>query len=96
MTIDNKTIDKLARLSSLEISQERKESLKEELGQIVTFVENLNDIDVSGVEATFTTLKGGQPLRTDAVTSKKEVSSHIMSNAPKTADNYFIVPTIIE
>jgi len=96
MTIDDKTIDKLARLSSLEISQQRKESLKEELGQIVTFVENLNDIDVSGVEATFTTLKGGQPLRTDEVTSTQEVSEHIMSNAPKTADNHFIVPAIIE
>jgi len=96
MTIDDKTIDKLARLSSLEISQQRKETLKEELGQIVTFVENLNDIDVSGVEATFTTLKGGQPLRTDEVTSKKEVSAHIMANAPKTADNHFVVPTIIE
>ena len=96
MTIDNTTIDKLAKLSSLEISEEKKAKLQEELGQIVTFVENLNEIDVSGVDATFTTISGGQPFRKDEVTSKKEVSEHILANEPKTADNHFIVPPIIE
>jgi len=96
MTIDNQTINKLEKLSSLEISEERKEELKEELGQIVSFIENLSEIDVSGVDATFTTVKGGQALRTDEVTSKVEVSAHIMKNAPSTDDNYFIVPAIIE
>ena len=96
MIIDDQTINKLEKLSSLSISDERKETLKEELAEIVTFVENLNEIDVSGVEATFTTISGGQPLRDDEVTSKKEVSQHILSNAPKTDDNHFIVPAIIE
>jgi aspartyl-tRNA(Asn)/glutamyl-tRNA(Gln) amidotransferase subunit C len=96
LTIDNQTINKLEKLSSLQISDDKKEHLKEELGQIVTFVENLNDIDVSGIEATFTTIQGGQALRKDEVTSKKELSEHILANAPKTADNYFIVPAIIE
>lgn len=96
MIIDDQTINKLEKLSSLEISDERKALLKEELGQIVNFVENLNEVDVSGVDATFTTIEGGQPLRDDEVTSKTEVSAHIISNAPKTDDNYFIVPAIIE
>jgi aspartyl-tRNA(Asn)/glutamyl-tRNA(Gln) amidotransferase subunit C len=96
MIIDDKTINKLEKLSSLEISNERKESLKEELSQIVDFIENLDEIDVSGVDATFTTISGGQPLRTDEVTSSPEVSAHIMSNAPRVEDNCFIVPAIIE
>jgi aspartyl-tRNA(Asn)/glutamyl-tRNA(Gln) amidotransferase subunit C len=96
MTIDDTTIDKLAKLSSLEISKDQKVKLQEELGQIITFVENLNEIDVSGVKATFTTIKGGQPLRKDEVTSKAEVPEHILANAPKVADNHFIVPPIIE
>lgn len=96
MTIDNKTIDKLAKLSSLDISDERKKTLQGELGQIVDFVENLSEIDVDGVDATFTTVTGGQPLRKDEVTSTKEVSEHIIKNAPETKDNYFIVPPIIE
>jgi aspartyl-tRNA(Asn)/glutamyl-tRNA(Gln) amidotransferase subunit C len=96
MSIDSKTIDKLAKLSSLEISEDRKEELKVELAEIVTFVENLNDIDVSGVEATFTNIKGGQPLREDTINASKKISDHIMSHAVKTENNYFIVPTIIE
>ena len=96
MTIDDKTIDKLAKLSSLEISEDSKENLKSELADIVNFVENLNEIDVSSVEATFTTIAGGQPLRQDIIDASEELSAHIMNNAPKTEDNYFIVPPIIE
>ncbi len=96
MTIDDTTITKLAKLSSLEIDDSKKEHLKAELADIVNFVENLNDIDVSGVDATFTTLSGGQPMREDVVTTNDELSSHIMQYAPKSVDNYFIVPQIIE
>ncbi len=96
MTIDNTTIDKLAKLSSLTIKDDKKEQLGKELADIVGFVENLNEIDVSGVDATFTTIEGGQPLRVDGVDEVEGMSSHIMSNSAKSADNYFVVPTIIE
>jgi aspartyl-tRNA(Asn)/glutamyl-tRNA(Gln) amidotransferase subunit C len=96
MTIDDKTIEKLAKLSSLEIDESKKEHLKEELADIVNFVENLNEIDVSGVDATFTTLSGGQPMREDVVNSNDALATHIIQHAPKSGDNYFIVPQIIE
>lgn len=96
MEITNETIDKLAKLSSLEIADDKKEHLKNELAEIVNFVENLNEIDVSHVDATFTTIAGGQPMREDVVTGDKEVSEHIMNHAPKVEDNCFIVPQIIE
>ncbi len=96
MTIDDKTIDKLAKLSSLEIDSEQKESLKAELADIVNFVENLNEVDVSHVNATFTTIEGGQLLREDEVDADEDVTTRIMQNAPKVEENYFIVPQIIE
>ena len=96
MTIDNTTIDKLAKLSSLTIEDDQKESLANELAEIVNFVENLNEIDVSHVDATFTTIDGGQPLREDRSFKEDGMSDKIMANAPKSDDNYFIVPTIIE
>ena len=65
MTVDDKLIDKLAKLSSLEIDASKKEHLKSELGDIINFVENLNEIDVSQIDATFTTVEGGTPLRED-------------------------------
>jgi len=96
MTIDNTTIDKLAKLSSLTIDDDRKETLGKELADIVTFVENLNEIDVSHVDATFTTIEGGQPLREDQSFKEDGLSDRIMANSPKSVDNHFVVPTIIE
>ena len=96
MEITNETIDKLAKLSSLKIDESKKESLKSELSDIVNFVENLNEIDVSGVDATFSTLNNNQPMREDIVDFNEEVEKHIMNHAPKVEDNYFIVPQIIE
>jgi len=96
MTIDNTTVDKLAKLSSLTIEDDKKEAIAEELGQIIEFVENLNEIDVSHVDATFTTIAGGQPMREDVAVKKEAMSEAIMENAPQSEDNYFVVPAIIE
>ena len=96
MVVDDKLIAKLAKLSSLEIDDSRKEKLKSELGDIINFVENLNDIDVSHIEATFSTIEGGTPLREDVSKQDLELSNHILKHAPKSEDGYFIVPKIIE
>jgi aspartyl-tRNA(Asn)/glutamyl-tRNA(Gln) amidotransferase subunit C len=96
MTVDDKLIAKLAKLSSLEIEDSRRESLKSELADIINFVENLNEIDVSNIEATFSTIEGGTPLREDVAVQDLELSNHILNHAPKSEDGYFIVPKIIE
>ncbi|MGB0990216.1 Asp-tRNA(Asn)/Glu-tRNA(Gln) amidotransferase GatCAB subunit C [Arcobacter sp. F155] len=96
MTVDDKLIDKLSKLSSLEIEDSRKENLKSELADIINFVENLNEIDVSNIEATFNTVEGGTPLREDTAKQDLELSNQILENAPKSEDGYFIVPKIIE
>ena len=96
MTVDDKLIDKLAKLSSLEIEDSRKENLKSELADIINFVENLNEIDVSDIEATFSTIEGGTPLREDVAKQDLEISKHILNHAPKSEDGYFVVPKIIE
>lgn len=96
MTVDDKLIAKLEKLSSLEVDDSKKEKLKSELADIINFVENLNDIDVSHIEATFTTIEGGTPLRKDVSVQNLELSNQILKNAPKSEDGYFIVPKIIE
>ncbi|WP_152020258.1 Asp-tRNA(Asn)/Glu-tRNA(Gln) amidotransferase subunit GatC [Aliarcobacter butzleri] len=96
MTVDDKLIAKLEKLSSLQVDDERKEKLKSELADIINFVENLNDIDVSNIEATFSTIEGGTPLREDTPKQNLELSNHILSHAPKSENGYFIVPKIIE
>jgi aspartyl-tRNA(Asn)/glutamyl-tRNA(Gln) amidotransferase subunit C len=96
MTVDDKLIAKLEKLSSLQVDDSRKEKLKSELADIINFVENLNDIDVSHIEATFSTIEGGTPLREDVAIQDLDLSNHILKHAPKSEDGYFIVPKIIE
>ena len=62
----------------------------------MNFVENLNEVDVSHVEATFTTVEGGTPLREDVASKDEEFSAKVLANAPKSEEGYFIVPKIIE
>jgi aspartyl-tRNA(Asn)/glutamyl-tRNA(Gln) amidotransferase subunit C len=95
MNIDNALLSRLEKLSSLHIDEDKKESLKSELSDIVNFVENLNSIDVSHIDATFTTLEGGTQLREDTPI-ESNVSNSILANSPKSEDNFFIVPKIIE
>lgn len=96
MTVDDNLIAKLSKLSSLEIDDSKKENLKTELADIINFIENLNEIDVSNIEATFNTVEGGTPLREDVAKQDLELSNHILQHAPKSEDGYFVVPKIIE
>ena len=93
MKIDTKLIEKLENLSMLEV--EDKEKMAKDLGEIVEFVEMLNEIDTSEIEATFSTLNNPTPLRDDEI-KKTEIIEDVLSHAPKAKDGYFIVPKIIE
>jgi aspartyl-tRNA(Asn)/glutamyl-tRNA(Gln) amidotransferase subunit C len=93
MKIDIKLVEKLENLSMVEI--EDKEKMAENLAEIVEFVEMLNEIDTSNVEATFSTLNNPTPLRED-IPVKTDIIKDVLAHAPKAKDGYFIVPKIIE
>ena len=95
-TIDDILLAKLEKLSSLRIEDDNKEKIKSDIAQMLEFVNNLNEVDVSNVEATFSTISGGTPFREDIAIQNKEISDSILKNAPKSEDNYFVVPKIIE
>jgi len=94
--VDDKLIEKLEKLSSLKLDSSTKERMKNDITQMLEFVENLNDIDVSNIQARFSTINEGTPLREDIQFQDLELSKHILNNAPKSENGYFIVPKIIE
>jgi len=96
MKIDNDLLEKLEKLSSLEIDESKRDEMINQLSKIVEFVENLNELDLDKEEATFTTLKGGTPMREDVLSSNPEVIKTILENAPKSQNGSFVVPKIIE
>ncbi|MGN6366019.1 Asp-tRNA(Asn)/Glu-tRNA(Gln) amidotransferase subunit GatC [Asticcacaulis taihuensis] len=95
MAIDVATVKKVASLSRLRESDERLQSLAGELNGILGWIEQLNEVDVSGVEPMTTAIEMPQPMREDVVTDGDKVSE-IVANAPKTVDGFFIVPKVVE
>jgi aspartyl-tRNA(Asn)/glutamyl-tRNA(Gln) amidotransferase subunit C len=96
MNIDDKLLIKLETLSSLKIEKDKRESIINQLSEIVNFVENLNELDLSGCEAAFTTVQGGTPLREDIPNCDEATIKTIIKYAPNSDNGFFIVPKIIE
>lgn len=96
MKIDDELLKKLEKLSSLEISRDKRDGMINQLSEIVEFIENLNELDLDNEEATFTTVKGGTPMREDTPSVNPQIIKTILTNAPKSENGSFVVPKIIE
>ncbi len=96
MQIDDDVLAKLEKLSHLRIDKSKKEQVKEQLSGILNYIENLNELNTDALSATFSTLAGGTPLREDKPREQQSTAKEILSNAPQTKDDFFIVPAIIE
>lgn len=96
MKIDNILLKKLETLSSLEIDDDKREEMINQLSEIVAFVENLNELNLDSEEATFTTVTGGTPMREDTPIVNPNIIKTILEHAPQSEDGFFVVPKIIE
>jgi aspartyl-tRNA(Asn)/glutamyl-tRNA(Gln) amidotransferase subunit C len=94
--IDLQTLEKLEKLSHLRIAEEKREEVLAQLSEILEYVENLNELETSGLDSYFSTLEGGTPMREDHPSKDPEVSRIILDHAPQSRDDFFIVPAIIE
>ncbi len=96
MQIDSTVLSKLETLSRLHIDPDKKEEVIAQLSEIVAYVENLNERDTDHLDAAFSTLTGGTPLRADRPHSDPTIPETILQHAPRHADDFFIVPAIID
>ncbi len=96
MQIDNAVLSKLEKLSHLRIDESKKSEVIEQLSEILSYVDNLNELDTDTLYARFSTLDGGTPMREDTPREANNISNDILSNAPFAEDDFFIVPAIIE
>lgn len=96
MQIDDTVLSKLEKLSHLKIDESKKEEVKKQLTEILGYVENMNELDTSTLDATFSTLTGGTPLREDTPRKADTIAREILSHAPQSQNDFFIVPAIIE
>jgi len=94
--IDNTVLEKLEKLSHLRIDDAKKEEVMGQLTEILGYIDNLNELDTDALNAAFSTLEGGTPMREDLPKREEHVAEEILSRAPKSQNDFFIVPAIIE
>lgn len=96
MQIDETLLQRLEKLSYLEIPEQDREKMIEQLSEIVSFVDNLSELDTEGVEPRFTMSELSTTLREDVASVERSINDHILMNAPHSESHFFIVPKIIE
>ncbi|HMK77799.1 MAG TPA: Asp-tRNA(Asn)/Glu-tRNA(Gln) amidotransferase subunit GatC [Thermodesulfobacteriota bacterium] len=88
-------IEKVARLARLELSEEEKVTFGSQLEQILTYMEQLNRLDTSGVEATSHAIPVYNVFREDEVKPSLP-QEEVLAIAPDEEEGHFKVPRIIE
>jgi aspartyl-tRNA(Asn)/glutamyl-tRNA(Gln) amidotransferase subunit C len=88
-------IEKVARLARLELSEKEKNTLGNQLEQILTYMEQLNRIDTTGVEPTSHAIPIQNAFREDE-TRPSFSREEVLGIAPEEEDGHFKVPRIIE
>jgi aspartyl-tRNA(Asn)/glutamyl-tRNA(Gln) amidotransferase subunit C len=95
MSIDAATVRKVARLARIAEPEDRLEPLAKELSGILDWIEQLNEVDVAGVEPMTSAVHTPLPMREDVVTDGGDPAK-VLANAPKTVSNFFVVPKVVE
>ena len=94
MNVNDEMVDKIANLARLEFNSEEKEDIKNDLQQMIGFIDKLNELDTTGVEPLLHMSENINVLREDEVSgtiSREEA----FKNAPLHDEQFFKVPKVI-
>lgn len=95
MSVDEKTVRRVAHLARIAVTDEEVPHLQQELNAILAFVEQLGEVDVTGVEPLTSVTPMVMKKRADVV-NDGEIAAKVLANAPVTEDGYFLVPKVVE
>lgn len=95
MSVDQKTVRRIAHLARIKVSEEDVPRLEGELNSILHWIEQLNEVDVSGVEPLTSVVAMKMKKRQDVVTDG-HYSKDVTQNAPAAEDEFFMVPKVVE
>jgi aspartyl/glutamyl-tRNA(Asn/Gln) amidotransferase C subunit len=95
MAVDQDTVRRIARLARIRIPEEDVAVYEAELNNILRWIEQLNALDVAGVEPLTSVVEMNLKQRDDIVTDG-DCADDILANAPAAQDHYFVVPKVVE
>lgn len=95
MSVTKDDVKKVARLARIAVPEERLEGLAGELNSILGWIDELNEVDIEGVEPMTSVVAAKLPLREDIVTDGG-IQDQVLANAPKSEDGFFVAPKAVE
>ncbi len=95
MSIDRETARKVAHLARIKVEEDDLDALAGEFNAILGFVEQLNEVDVAGVEPMTSVTPMRLKRREDVVTDGGQ-QEKVLSNAPDAREGFFAVPKVVE
>jgi aspartyl-tRNA(Asn)/glutamyl-tRNA(Gln) amidotransferase subunit C len=95
MSVDAATVRRIAHLARIAVAEDEIEHLRGELNAMLSFVEQLSEVDVMGVEPMTSVTPMAMKKRDDVVTDGG-IAEDIVRNAPAMEDNFFLVPKVVE
>ena len=95
MAIDTATAAKVAKLARLKVDEAALPALAEEFNAILGFIEQLNEVDVSGVEPMTSVTPQRLKRRADEVNDGDQ-QMQVLANSPDPREGFFAVPKVVE
>ncbi|PHQ95757.1 MAG: Asp-tRNA(Asn)/Glu-tRNA(Gln) amidotransferase GatCAB subunit C [Marinosulfonomonas sp.] len=95
MSIDIKTAAHVAKLARIKVESKDLPALAQEFSAILGFIEQLNEVDVEGVEPMVSVTPMRLKRREDVVTDGG-IQDKILANAPDAREGFFAVPKVVE
>ncbi len=95
MAIDVDTARRVAKLARIRVDESDLPALADELNGIVRFMEQLNEVDVSGIEPMTSVTPMRLKRRADVVTDGN-IQAQVLANAPDAREGFFAVPKVVE
>lgn len=94
-TITPEDVRRVARLARIAAPEDRLEALAGELSSILDWIEQLQEVDVEGVEPLSSAVEATLPKRKDKVTDGGDPDA-VLANAPRAEGGFFVVPKVVE
>ncbi len=95
MSIDTETARKVAYLARIKVEDEDLPSLASEFNAILGFIDELNEVDVEGVEPMVSVSPMRLKRRVDEITDGNQAKA-VLKNAPDSREGFFAVPKVVE
>ena len=95
MSVDQATVRRIAHLARIAVKEEELEHLQGEVNAILAFVEQLDELNVEGVEPMTSVVPIRMKMRDDVVTDG-EMAEKVTGSAPVSDEHFFVVPKVVE